>query len=101
MTDLKMSRFNHIVAFLSKLAIICNACFIFSLMVMLVPNINFPVAFSNFAAVLGLEMAPVVSVFFGIALLFMWRKKKVIELPNWQTIINLLMLLFQLVFIIV
>jgi len=68
---------------------------------MLVPNINFPVAFSNFVAVLGLEMAPVVSVFFGIALLFMWCKKKVIELPNWQTIINLLMLLFQLVYIIV
>ena len=96
-----MSRFNPILAFLSKLAIICNVCFVISLIVMFVPKINFPVAFSNFVAVLGLEMAPVVSVFFGIALLFMWRKKKVIELPNWQTIINLLMLLFQLVFIIV
>ena len=96
-----MSRFNTILAFLSKLAIICNLCFVFSLMVMLVPNINFPVAFSNFVAVLGLEMAPVVSVLFGVALLFMWGKKLAIELPNWQTIINLLMLLFQLVFIFV
>jgi hypothetical protein len=96
-----MSRFNTILAFLSKLAIICNLCFVFSLMVMLVPNINFPVAFSNFVAVLGLEMAPVVSVLFGILLLFMWGKKQVIELSNWQTITNLLMLLFQLVFIIV
>ena len=96
-----MSRFKPILAFLSKLAIICNLCFIFSLMVMLVPNINFPVAFSNFVAVLGLEMAPVVSILFGVGLLFIWFKKQVIELPNWQTIINLLMLLFQLVFIIV
>jgi len=96
-----MSRFNTILAFLSKLAIICNLCFVFSLMVMLVPNINFPVAFSNFVAVLGLEMAPVVSVLFGVALLFMWGKKQAIELPNWQTITNLLMLLFQLVFIFV
>jgi hypothetical protein len=70
-------------------------------MVMLVPNINFPVAFSNFVAVLGLEMAPVVSVLFGIALLFMWGSKQDIQLPNWQTITNLLMLLFQLVFVIV
>jgi len=70
-------------------------------MVMLVPNINFPVAFSNFVAVLGLEMAPVVSVLFGLAILFMWIKKQAIELPQWQTITNLLMLLFQLVFIIV
>jgi hypothetical protein len=96
-----MSRFNPILAFLSKLAIICNACFLFSMMVMFVPKINYPVAISNFAAVLGLEMAPVVSVLFGIALLFMWGKKQAIELPNWQTITNLLMLLFQLVFIIV
>lgn len=96
-----MSRFNPIIAFLSKLAIICNLCFVFSLMVMFVPKINYPVAFSNFVAVLGLEMAPVVSVLFGIALLFMRGKKQVIELPHWQTITNLLMLLLQLVFIIV
>ena len=96
-----MSRFKPILAFLSKLAIICNLCFVFSLMVMLVPNINFPVAFSNFVAVLGLEMAPVVSVLFGVALLFMWGRKQVIDLPHWQTITNLLMLLFQLIFIFV
>ena len=96
-----MSRFNPILAFLSKLAIICNTCFVFSLMVMFVPKINFPVAISNFVADLGLELAPVVSVLFGILLLFMWGKKQVIELSNWQTITNLLMLLFQLVFIIV
>jgi hypothetical protein len=70
-------------------------------MIMFVPKINYPVTLSNFAAVLGLEMAPVVSVLFGIALLVMWGKKQAIELPNWQTITNLLMLLFQLVFIIV
>ena len=70
-------------------------------MIMFVPTFNYPVALSNFVAVLGLEMAPAVSVLFGIALLFMWGKKQVIELPNWQTITNLLMLLFQLVFIIV
>ncbi len=96
-----MSRFNPILAFLSKLAIICNGCFVFSLMVMFVPKINYPVPVTNFAAVLGLEMAPVVSVLFGVALFFMWGKKQAIELPNWQTITNLLMLLFQLDFIFV
>ena len=96
-----MSRFNTILAFLSKLAIICNGCFVFSLMVMFVPKINYPVPLSNFAAVVGLEMAPVVSVLFGLAILFMWIKKQAIELPQWQTITNLLMLLFQLVFVIV
>jgi hypothetical protein len=96
-----MSRFKPILAFLSKLAIICNGCFVFSLMVMFVPKINYPVPVSNFAAVLGLEMAPVVSVLFGVALLFMWGRKQVIDLPHWQTITNLLMLLFQLVFVII
>ena len=96
-----MSRFKPILAFLSKLAIICNGCFVFSLMVMFVPKINYPVSVSNFAAVLGLEMAPAVSILFGVSLLFMWFKKQAIELPNWQTITNLLMLLLQLVFIIV
>ena len=96
-----MSRFNPILAFLSKLAIICNACFVFSMMVMFVPKINYPIPVSNFAAVLGLEMAPVVSVLFGVALVFMWGKKQAIEFPKWQTITNLLMLLFQLIFIFV
>ena len=95
-----MSRFNPILAFLSKLAILCNVCFVFSLMVMFLPQINSPIAFSNFVAVLGLEMAPVVSILFGVALFFRWVKKYAVVLPKWQTITNLMMLLFQLVFII-
>lgn len=96
-----MSRLNPILAFLSKLAIICNACFVFSLIVMLVPKIAFPAALSNFVAVLGLEMAPVVSILFGLVYMFFLVKKYAIQLPKWQTIVNLLMLFFQLVFIIV
>lgn len=95
-----MRLFNPFLAFLSKLAIICNGCFVFSLIVMFVPMITFPAALSNFVAVLGLEMAPVVSILLGMACLFFWVKKHTIPLPRWQTFVNLFMLLFQLIFII-
>ena len=96
-----MSRFNPILAFISKLAIICNGCFVFSLLVMFMPKISFPPSFSNFVAVLGLEMAPVVSVLFGALFIIFNIKKYSYDLPKWQTIINLFMLLFELIFIIV
>jgi hypothetical protein len=52
-------------------------------------------------AVLGLEMAPVVSLLFAVGVLIAKLKKITLTLPVWQTILNLLMLLFQLIFIFV
>jgi len=96
-----MHRFNPLLAFLSKLAIICNGCFIFSLTAMLIRGLSFSVPIMNFVAVLGLEMAPVVSLLLVGALLIAKLKKITTTLPQWQTIVNLLMLLFQLIFIFV
>lgn len=96
-----MSQFNSILSFLSKLAIICNGCFIFSLLVMFVPVFSIAAAWTNFIAVLGLEMAPIVSFLFGLICLFFWVQKRTFQIPNWQIILNLCMLFFQLIFIIV
>jgi hypothetical protein len=46
-------------------------------------------------------MAPVISVLFGAVILVYKYKKYPNDLPNWQTIINLFMLLFQLIIVIV
>lgn len=96
-----MQRFNPLLAFLSKLAIICNGCFVFSLIAMFLRGFAFSAPFMNFVAVLGLEMAPVVSLLFAVGVLIAKLKKITLTLPAWQTILNLLMLLFQLIFIFV
>ena len=56
---------------------------------------------ANFMAVLGLEMAPFVNLLFVIWLIINLIRKKSIDLPNWQTIINILMLLLQIILLII
>ena len=96
-----MQRFNPLLAFLSKLAIICNGCFVFSLIAMFLRGFAFSAPLMNSVAVLGLEMSPVVSLLFAVGVLIAKLKKITLTLPAWQTILNLLMLLFQLIFIFV
>jgi len=93
-----VSRF---IAFLSKLAVICNLCFIASLYFMFVPNNHLPEALMSFVAVMGLAMAPVVSLLFGGCFIYIGIKKLNNPLPQWQTISNLLMLIMQIIYIIV
>jgi hypothetical protein len=88
-------------AFTAKLAIICNAFYLFTTAFLFFSWLKIPADIANFMAVLGLEMAPFVNLLFVIWLIINLIRKKSIELPNWQTIINLLMLLLQIILLII
>ena len=88
-------------AFTAKLAIICNAFYLFTTAFLFFSWLKIPADIANFMAVLGLEMAPFVNLLFVIWLIINLIRKKSIELPNWQTIINLLMLLSQIILLII
>jgi len=88
-------------AFVSKLAIICNAFYLFSTAFLFLSWLKIPADIANFMAVLGLEMAPFVNLVFVIWFIINLLLKKQIDLPKWQTIINFLMLLLQIALLII
>lgn len=88
-------------AFTAKLAIICNAFYLFTTAFLFLSWLKIPADVANFMAVLGLEMAPFVNLLFVIWLIINLIRKKSIDLPNWQTIINILMLLLQIILLII
>ena len=88
-------------AFISKLAIICNAFYLFTTAFLFLSWLKIPADIANFMAVLGLEMAPFVNLIFVIWFVINLIRKKSIDLPHWQTIINLLMLLLQITLLII
>jgi len=88
-------------AFVSKLAIICNAFYLFTTAFLFLSWLKIPADIANFMAVLGLEMAPFVNLVFVIWFIINLILKKQIHLPKWQTIINFLMLLLQITLLII
>jgi len=82
-------------AFISKLAIICNAFYLLTTAFLFLSWLKIPAGLANFMAVLGLEMAPFVNLVFVIWFIINLVRKKELDLPKWQTIINFLMLLLQ------
>ncbi len=88
-------------AFISKLAIICNAFYLFTTAFLFLSWLKIPKDVANFMAVLGLEMAPFVNLVFVIWFIINLLIKKQIDLPKWQTIINFLMLLLQITLLII
>lgn len=88
-------------AFISKLAIICNAFYLFTTAFLFLSWLKIPADIANFMAVLGLEMAPFVNLVFVIWFIINLLKKKQIDLPKWQTIINFLMLFLQITLLII
>jgi len=88
-------------AFFSKLAIICNAFYLFTTAFLFLSWLKIPKELANFMAVLGLEMAPFVNLVFVIWFIINLLRKKQIDLPKWQTIINFLMLLLQITLLII
>ncbi len=88
-------------AFISKLAIICNAFYLFTTAFLFLSWLKIPKDLANFMAVLGLEMAPFVNLVFVIWFIINLLIKKQMDLPKWQTIINLLMLLLQIILLII
>jgi membrane protein DedA with SNARE-associated domain len=87
--------------FISKLAIICNAFYLFTTAFLFLSWLKIPKDIANFMAVLGLEMAPFVNLVFVIWYINNHLRKKQIDLPKWQTIINFLMLLLQFTILII
>ena len=87
--------------FVSKLAIICNAFYLFTSAFLFLSWLKIPADIANFMAVLGLEMAPFVNLVFVIWFIINLLIKKQIDLPKWQTIINFLMLLLQITLLII
>ena len=88
-------------AFTAKLAIICNAFYLFTTAFLFLSWLKIPADVANFMAVLGLEMAPFVNLVFVIWFIINLFRKKQMDLPKWQTIINILMLLLQIILLII
>ena len=88
-------------AFTAKLAIICNAFYLFTTAFLFLSWLKLPADVANFMAVLGLEMAPFVNLVFVIWFIINLLRKKQMDLPKWQTIINFLMLLLQITLLII
>jgi hypothetical protein len=81
--------------FLSKLAVIANLVYIFSTIFLFVTWLKIPRDISQFIAVMGLELAPFANLVFVLAFVVFAIQKKQTNLPQWQTIFNLSMLLLQ------
>ena len=81
--------------FFARLAIICNSFYLLTTAFLFLSWLKIPKDIANFMAVLGLEMAPFVNLIFAIWLVVLLISKKPLQIPIWQTISNLLMLLLQ------
>ena len=88
-------------AFTAKLAIICNAFYLFTTAFLFLSWLKLPADLANFMAVICLEIAPFVNLIFVIWFIINLLRKKQIDLPKWQTIINFLMLLLQITLLII
>lgn len=85
------------VPFMSRLAVLCNICYIIDMAIMYIPGWHMPKFLANFFGVLGLEMAPFVNIVLGVFYLIVLVKKITLDLLNWQTFFNMGMLLLQLI----
>ena len=82
-------------AFFSKVAVIVNLGYLVSTLFLFITWMKIPRGIAQFIAVMGLELAPLINLVFALVLLIQVLQKKVINLPSWQTIFNLSMLLIQ------
>ena len=94
-------KYKNSFAFLGKLAIICNAFYILTTAFLFFSWLKIPIPVANFMAVVGLEMAPFVNLLFVIWLIFILIRKKENRVPLWQSTINILMLLLQIILLII
>jgi len=85
------------VPFLSRLAVLCNICFLIDMAIMYIPGWHMPNFLANFFGVLGLEMAPFINIVLAILLLVVLFRKIEVDLLKWQTFFNMGMLLIQLI----
>jgi len=86
---------NSILAFIGKLAIICNLFTFLSLLIMFVKWVHFPGILSSYIIGLGIVMGPIVNISFLINWLVFILLKQEIIIPKWQTIFIIFMLIVQ------
>ena len=82
-------------AFFSIVAVFSNLVYLVSTLFLFITWMKIPRDIAQFIAVTGLELAPLMNLFFAFILLIQFLQKKAIILPTWQTIFNLSMLLVQ------
>ncbi len=82
-------------SFFSKLAVIANLVYILSTIFLFITWLKIPRDIAQFIAVMGLELAPLTNLLFVLVLAVYQFQKKQTNLPQWQTIFNLSMLLLQ------
>lgn len=82
-------------AFFSKVAVISNLVYLVSTLFLFITWLKIPRDIAQFIAVTGLEFAPIINGIFAFILLIQVLQKKVINLPTWQSIFNLSMLMVQ------
>ena len=86
---------NSILAFIGKLAIICNFFTFLSLLIMFVKWVHFPDILSSYIIGLGIVMGPIVNISFLINWLVFILLKQEIIIPKCQTIFIIFMLIVQ------
>jgi hypothetical protein len=86
---------NSILAFIGKLAIICNFFTFLSLLIMFVKWVHFPGIVASYIIGLGIVMGPIVNISFLIYWLIFILLKQEIIIPKWQTIFIIFMLIVQ------
>jgi hypothetical protein len=82
-------------AFFSKVAVITNLIYLLSTLFLFITWMKIPRDIAQFISVMGLELAPFINILFVFILFIQVIQKKVINLPIWQTIFNLSMLMVQ------
>ncbi|MEI8142451.1 MAG: hypothetical protein WCG90_06260 [Chitinophagia bacterium] len=82
-------------AFFSKVAVITNLIYLLSTLFLFITWMKIPRDIAQFISVMGLELAPFINILFVFILFIQVIQKKVINLPTWQTIFNLSMLMVQ------
>jgi len=82
-------------AFFSKVAVITNLIYLLSTLFLLITWMKNPRDIAQFISVMGLELAPFINILFVFILFIQVIQKNVINLPTWQTIFNLSMLMVQ------
>jgi hypothetical protein len=82
-------------AFFSKVAVITNLIYLLSTLFLFITWMKIPRDIAQFISVMGLELAPFINILFVFIFFIQVIQKKVINLPTWQTIFNLSMLMVQ------
>lgn len=86
---------NSILAFIGRLAIICNFFTLISLSIMFVKWVHFPDILASYIIGLGIVMGPIVNISYLIYWFIFKLFKQENKIPQWQTIVIVLMLLVQ------